>query len=403
MAIEVMNDAMLECTGRVVLKPHEEKRLLQGHRWIYSNEIEHVEGEDTHGSVVEIVRHDGRLVGRGFYNANSLIAIRILTMKKERVDRPFFAERIRRAMDRRLRWYRDLSSYRLVHGESDDLPGLIIDKYADYLVLQTFCLGMDRIKDVICDVLEEILHPGGIMERNGSYLRLREGLPSRCGVLRGNIPEKITIEECDLRFEVDVVSGQKTGFFFDQRDNRVLMRRYTSGARVLDVYCNDGAFSLHAVKGGASAVLGIDVASESIDRARNNALLNTLEDHCQFEVMEAGRGMESLRQQGEKFDVVILDPPAFTKTRKNVSAARRGYEDVNGKAMRLLRAGGILATSSCSFHITEETFLRCVQMAANKAHRGLRQFEWHTQAADHPVLPAMPETKYLKFGVFQVD
>ncbi|MFQ5700351.1 MAG: class I SAM-dependent rRNA methyltransferase [Acidobacteriota bacterium] len=390
-----------ESTGRVLLKTRQEARLLGGHQWVFSNEIDSVEGEPVNGGVVEVTRRDGRLIGLGYYNAHSLIAVRLLTSRREAIDRGFFVDRIRSAWDRRRLVYPDLVSYRLVHGESDGLPGLIIDKYEDCAVIQTLCLGMDRAKDTICDALEELMRPRCVVERNESHLRRREGLPARRGVLRGETVEPVLIEEDDLRFAVDLLAGQKTGFYFDQRENRFLVRRYASGARVLDVFCHDGAFGLHAARGGASQVLGLDVAPDAVDRARRNASLNGLEDRCRFEAMEANSALEGLRMQGERFDMIILDPPAFTKSRKNVPAAKKGYEDLNRRALRVLRRGGILATSACSFHITEETFLSCIRRAAQRTNRSLCQFEWRTQAPDHPILPGMPETKYLKFGLFE--
>ena len=393
----------LESSGRIVLKPHEEMRILRGHRWVFSNEIERIDGVAQHGGIVDVARHDGRPVGMGFYNAHSLIAVRLLGARREPVNADFFEGRISTALALRRRLYPDQLSYRVVHGESDDLPGLIVDKYADCLSIQTLCLGMDRRLDLICDALTRLFSPRAIVERNESHLREREGLPPRRGLLRGETPGPTLIEEGGVRFEVDPLAGQKTGFFFDQRENRILMRRYAPGMRVLDAYCADGAFALHAVQGGAAAVLGIDVAAESIERARRNAILNGLEMGCQFEAVDSLTAMESLHAKGERFDVVVLDPPSFTRSRKNVPAAKKGYEEVNRKALRLLRRGGILATASCSFHITEETFLDCIQTAAFRAERHLRQLEWRTQAPDHPVIPAMPETRYLKFGVFQAD
>ena len=397
--------AAAETSGlaRVVLNPREEGRLLRGHRWVFSNEIERVEGEPAPGGLVDVVRQDGRLVGVGCYNPHSLIAVRMLSDKREPIDRAFFVARLRHAMILRKRLYPGHESFRLAHGESDDLPGLIVDKYEDCLALQTLCLGMDLMKETICDALEEVFKPRCIVERNESSLREREGLPPRSGVLRGTAPETVTIREADLRFEVDLLGGQKTGFYFDQRENRLAVRRFVSGARVLDAYCHDGAFALHAVKGGAAAVLGLDIDPQAVERARRNALLNELEGGCQFEAVEAGTGMESLHTGGDRFDVIVLDPPSFTRTKKNVPAAKKGYEEVNRKAMRILKRGGILATASCSFHITDETFLDCVRESAFKTNRVLRLLEWRSQAPDHPVLPAMPETRYLKLGLFQVD
>ncbi|HET9480590.1 MAG TPA: class I SAM-dependent rRNA methyltransferase [Candidatus Polarisedimenticolia bacterium] len=389
--------------ARVVLRAREEARILRGHRWVFSNEIARVDGEPAPGSVVDVVRQDGRFLGRGFYNAHSLIAVRILSDKHETIDRAFVAARLRRALLLRRRLYPGAESFRLVHGESDDLPGLIIDKYEDCFSIQTLCLGVDLMKEAIVDALEEVFRPRCVVERNTSSLRQREGLDSRSGVLKGEAPERVLIAEGDLKFEIDLLGGQKTGFYFDQRENRACIRRYVPKARVLDAYCHDGAFALHAAKGGADAVLGLDVTPEAIARAQRNAQLNALDGICQFEALEAGAAMETLHGSTDRFDVVILDPPSFTRTRKNVVAAKKGYEEVNRKAIRLLRRGGILATASCSFHITDETFMGCIQEAAFRTNRVLRLLEWRSQAPDHPILPSMPETRYLKFGVFQVD
>ena len=392
-----------EPEARLILKRHEDGRIVRGHRWVFSNEIERMEGEPSPGGIVEVVRADGRAIGLGCYNPHSLIAVRILTDKRERIDRGFFVSRLRHALLLRKRLYPDHESFRLVHGESDDLPGLIVDKFEDCLAVQTLCLGIDLMKEEICDALEDVLHPRCIVERNESNLREREGLPIKSGVLRGDAPAKIVIREADLKFEVDLLVGQKTGFYFDQRENRIVMRRFAPGARVLDAYCHDGAFALHMARAGAAAVLGLDISPDAIERARANALLNQLEPRCQFESIETGAAIEALHGKGERFDVVILDPPSFTRTRKNVPAAKKGYEEVNRRALRVLKRGGILASATCSFHITDETFLGCIQEAAFKTNRVLRLLEWRSQAPDHPILPSMPETRYLKFGVFQVD
>jgi len=392
-----------QVSGRVLLNPREEGRILRGHRWVFSNEIARVEGGPAAGDVVEVARQDGRLLGLGLYNPATLIAVRMLTDRRESIDTDFLASRIRRALVLRKRLYPDSSSFRLVHGESDDLPGLIVDRYEDCLSVQTLCVGMDRMKDRLCDALEDVLHPRSIVERNESHLREREGLDRRSGVLRGDAPGVVEIHEADLRFSVDPLAGQKTGFYFDQRENRLYLRRFASGARVLDAFCNDGAFALHAAKAGASAVLGLDIAPGAVTRAGDNAVLNGLEDRCQFETVEAGAALDALHARAERFDVIILDPPSFTRTRKNVPAAKKGYEEINRKAMRILRRGGILASASCSFHITDETFMGCIQEAAFRTTRTLRLLEWRSQAPDHPILPAMPETRYLKFGAFQVD
>jgi len=352
---------------------------------------------------VDVVRQDGRLVGVGHYNPHSLIAVRLLSDHREAIDQAFLMGRLRRALRLRQRLYPDAASFRLVHGESDDLPGLIVDRYEDCLAVQTLSLGMDQILETVCDALEEVLKPRCIVERNESALREREGLPMRAGVLRGDAPDTVRVREGELSFDVRLKEGHKTGFYFDQRENRWAMRRFAAGARALDAYCHDGAFGLNLARSGAQAVLGLDISPEAIEAARGNAALNDLGEICQFEAGDVGPALDTLHASNERFDVIVLDPPSFTRTKKNVASARKGYEEINRKAMRVLRRGGILGTASCSFHITDETFLGCIQEAAYRTQRVLRMLEWRSQAPDHPILPSMPETRYLKFGIFEVD
>jgi 23S rRNA (cytosine1962-C5)-methyltransferase len=283
------------------------------------------------------------------------------------------------------------------------MPGLIVDRYEDCLALQTLSLGMDRMKETVCDALEEVLKPRCIVERNESALREREGLPMQAGVLRGTPPETVRVREGDLLFDVRLMGGHKTGYYFDQRENRQAMRRFAPGTRALDAYCHDGGFALSLARGGAHAVLGVDISAEAIEAARGNAALNGLDQVCEFQPGDVGPALEALHTGNERFDIIVLDPPSFTRTKKNVPAARKGYEEINRKAMRILRRGGILGTASCSFHITDETFMGSVQEAAFRTQRVLRLLEWRSQAPDHPILPSMPETRYLKFGIFEVD
>jgi 23S rRNA (cytosine1962-C5)-methyltransferase len=389
--------------GQVVLRRREEKRILSGHAWVFSNEIDKIEGEPPAGSVVAVTRADGKLVGYGLFNPKSLIAVRIFSRRASAIDPAFLAERLGKARDLRERLYPGADGCRLVHGESDGLPGLIVDRYGETLVIQTLALGMDLLKETICDALQLLMNPRAIVERNESALREYEGLPRIGGLLRGTIPEPVRIHESDVVFEVDVLHGHKTGFYHDQRENRIALRRFAPGARVLDVYCHDGAFALHAARAGAKEVTGIDVAEDALGRASLNAAINGLEGTCRFEAADAPEALRLLHDAGERFDLVILDPPSFTRSKKAVAAARRGYVDVNRRAIRILARGGILATASCSHHITDETFLECVQEASIGVDRSLRLLEWRSQAPDHPVLPAMPETRYLKFGILQVD
>ena len=398
-----MTQAQIGTLGQVVLRRREEKRILTGHAWVFSNEIDKIEGEPPAGSVVAVTRADGKLVGYGLFNPKSLIAVRIFSRRAPAIDAAFLGERLRKARDLRERLYPGADGYRLVHGESDGLPGLVVDRYGDALSIQTLSLGMDLLKERICDGLQELLHPVAIVERNESALREYEGLPRLGGLLRGTLPEPVRIHESDVLFEIDLLHGHKTGFYYDQRENRMALRRFAPGTRVLDVYCHDGAFALHAARAGAREVTGIDVAEEALGRARRNAELNGLDGICRFEAADAPEALRLLHDAGERFDLIILDPPSFTRSKKAVAAARRGYVDVNRRAIRILSRGGILATASCSHHITDETFLECVQEASIGVDRSLRLLEWRSQAPDHPVLPAMTETRYLKFAILQVD
>lgn len=398
-----MSAAQVGTLGQIVLRRREEKRILAGHAWVFSNEIDRIEGEPPAGSVVAVTRAGGKLVGYGLFNPKSLIAVRLFSRRETAIDLPFLVDRLRRARALRERLYPGADGWRLAHGESDGLPGLVVDRYDRALAIQTLALGMDLLKDRICDALEEIFGPAAIVERNESALRDYEGLPRVGGVLRGALPESVRIHEMDLAFEIDLLRGHKTGFYYDQRENRMAIRRFAGGARVLDLYCHDGAFALHAAKAGATEVVGVDVAEDAVARARRNAEINRLDGVCRFEAADAPEALRLLHDAGEKFDLIVLDPPSFTRSKKAVPGAKRGYMDVNRRAIRILARGGILATASCSHHITDETFMECIQEAATGVDRTLRLLEWRSQAPDHPVIPAMPETRYLKFALLQVD
>jgi 23S rRNA (cytosine1962-C5)-methyltransferase len=386
---------------QIILKRKEEERILNGHQWVFSNEVKEAKGSPDAGDIVELRRHDGKFLGLGFYNPHSLIAVRFLTCEREEISFDFFERRILQAYEVRRRLYPRSPMFRLVHGESDYLPGLVVDKYGDYLSVQTYSLGMDDRLTLICDVLESVFQPKGIVERNASQLRSLEGLPERKGALRGKL-EPCTLVEHDIQYEIDLLEGQKTGFYLDQRENRKSIRRYSDGASVLDCFCNDGGFGLNAAAAGAVSVLGIDISESAVRRADRNALSNKFSKTCHFRSGDVFQVSKSLLEKKETFDVVVLDPPSFTKSKRSLPTAKQGYREINTNAMRLLKEGGVLATSSCSHHLVGESFLEIVGDSARTAGRKVQLIEWRGAAPDHPVLPAMPETRYLKFGVFIV-
>lgn len=387
---------------QLLLRKHEDKRIRRGHLWAFSNEVKEIRGDPAAGDIIDLCDHSGKFLGTGFYNPHSLIAFRLLTTDDRAIDFQFFEKRIRNALSLRKRLYPDTDAFRLVHGEGDFLPGLVVDRYENCLAVQTFSAGMDKRLTLICDVLESLLHPRGIVERNESPLRALEGLDERKGVLRGN-PAPVTIREADVQFEIDLLEGQKTGFFLDQRENRILLRRFVHGAHVLDCFCNDGGFALHAAKGGAEDVLAIDVSAGAIQRASRNAEINALKHRCTFRSADAFEFLKEGAGGKNRFDVVVLDPPSFTKSRKNVGTAKRGYREINANAMKLLDEGGILASASCSHHVSGDDFVDILGDSASAAGRRVRILERQGAAPDHPILPSMPETEYLKFAILQVE
>jgi 23S rRNA (cytosine1962-C5)-methyltransferase len=386
--------------NQIILKKHEDARLLAGHQWIFSNEIASLNGHPQAGDVVEIVSHEGHFLGLGFFNPHSLISVRFLTPQHEEISSEFFERRITSAWNLRKRLFPDSETYRLVNGESDYLPGLIVDKYNEYLSIQTLSSGMDKRLNEICEVLESLLHPKSIAERNDTPLRTLEHLEEKKGILRG-VAEHTIVSEHGAKFNVDLLKGQKTGFFLDQRQNRKAIRQHVRGGEVLDCFCNEGGFAINASLGEAKHVLGVDISEIAVERARVNAVINQREniDFKQGDVFEV---LKEYSAQAKKFDVVILDPPSFTRSRKNVKSALRGYRAINGLALSIINEGGFLVTASCSHHITEESFLETVDESSRKSGRKLRLLELSGASPDHPVLISMPETKYLKFAVFSV-
>lgn len=391
---------MLE-RARVILKKGEHKKIVEGSPWIYENEIFKIEGFFSPGDIVDVYDFSRSFIGRGYINPNSKIRVRILTRKEEEIDREFFKERILKAWEYRKK-LGYLDSCRLVFAEADFIPGLIIDKFNDIFVIQTLALGIDRFKDLIVDILDELFQPKGIYERNDASVRELEGLPLIKGFLRGNFDTKIIIEENGLKVIVDVENGQKTGYFLDQRENRASLKGIVEGAEVLDVFCYTGGFSLHALKYGAKEVVAVDSSSYALNLARENAKLNGYENKIEFIEENAFDLLRRFHKEGRSFDVVILDPPAFAKSQKNLDSALRGYKEINLRAMKIIRDGGFLITCSCSQHVTRELFERVIEDASYDANRILRLIEFRYQAKDHPILISHPESLYLKCGIYQV-
>ncbi|MBQ6326713.1 MAG: class I SAM-dependent rRNA methyltransferase [Clostridia bacterium] len=386
--------------AKVTLRKTRETRVRGGHPWIYASEIEKVEGAFDNGDIVDVADFRGKFIGRGFYNPQSQISLRILTRNDEPCDRDFFARRIQEAWDYR-RLLCDPMSCRLIYSESDFLPGLVVDKFADVLVLQSLSLGIERIKDMICDLLMEIIQPVGIWERSDVPVRRLEGMEQTTGLLRGEVPDEVDMVENGIHFLVDVKHGQKTGFFLDQKQNRAALAPLCRDARVLDCFCHNGSFSLHAAKYGARSVLGVDISEEALEVARRNAALNGFEN-VTFEAHNCFDLLHELTDAGEKFDLVILDPPAFTKNQAAVPSAIRGYKEINLRGLKLVRPGGFLVTCSCSQHVLPEMFQDVINQAARDAKKRIRLVEYRTQGYDHPILPQSVETKYLKTMIIQV-
>ncbi len=388
---------MASCT----LFPGKEKRVLDGHPWVFRSDIKKTDAEAQPGCVVKVYAGNGRYLGQAFYNPQSQITLRFLTHGKEAVDGAFIQSRVFRAVDYR-RLFADLKSCRLVFSESDSLPGLIVDAFGDVLCVQFLCLGIDRFREDVLDALTEALHPAAIYERSDAPVRELEGLNQTAGLLRGQMPERVEILENGVRFLVDVKEGQKTGYFLDQKENRAAIAPFVRDKEVLDCFTHTGAFALHAAHFGAKAVTAVDISEFACECARKNAELNGF-TQIEFVTANAFDYLKEKSLSGPCFDVVILDPPAFTKSRATVDAAARGYKEINLRGMKLVRPGGYLVTCSCSQHMSPEAFLNVVKDAAKDARVSLMQVEYRTQGRDHPILPAAPETQYLKCGIFRID
>ncbi|MEX2090041.1 MAG: class I SAM-dependent rRNA methyltransferase, partial [Bacteroidota bacterium] len=387
-------------SNQIILRKNEEHRILAGHQWVFSNEIKTILGNPEAGDVIELARSDGKFLGQGFYNPHSLIAFRLLSRDHVSITFEFLEERIRQALQLRQRIYPGSETFRVVHGESDFLPGLIIDKYNEFLSIQTLSVGMDRRLSLISDVLDSLFHPKAIVQRNESPLRSLEQLSPEKGVVRGTLGQTI-INENDLKFKVDLLTGQKTGFFLDQRENRKAIRRYARDAVVLDCFCNEGGFALNAAHGGAKSVLAVDISDGAVTNARVNATIGTAEN-VSFETADVFEKLKALEETQSRFDMVILDPPSFSRNKKTVATALKGYKEINTRALKLLNPGGFLVTASCSHHVSEDAFLETIEAAGRTSRRLLQLLEYAGAAPDHPTLVAMPETSYLKFAIYSV-
>ena len=359
------------------------------------------------GSLVEVRDFDGYGMGTGFYNSRSKIRVRMMSRKAgQPIDRDFLRMRVQNAWDYRKKTV-DTSSCRIIFGEADFLPGLVVDKFSDVLVVQSLALGIDRMKEEILSLLVEVLRADGveirgIYERSDAKVRLQEGMERFKGFIGDPFPTKVEITENGVRYIVDVEDGQKTGFFLDQKYNRLAIQRLCRDAEVLDCFTHTGSFALNAGIAGAKSVLGVDASELAVEQARENAALNGLSETVKFVCEDVFELLPRLEEQGKKFDVVILDPPAFTKSRNSVKNAVKGYREINLRAMKLVKDGGFLATCSCSHFMSYEMFTQTIGQAARNVHKRLRQVEYRTQAADHPILWAAEESYYLKFYIFQV-
>ena len=380
-----------------------EKAIYDGHPWIYKNAIDRVRGDYGPGDLVEIKDWRGKFLGIGYINPASYISARILTRKKEDIDRRFWRKRLERALDFRKKLNIDaLDAYRLVFSEADFMPGLIIDKFNDYLVMQVLTLGMERLKEAIVGIIVDLLPVKGIYQKNDIAVRSIEGLSMVDELLFGEVPDEVIINENGVQFYVNISGGQKTGHYLDQRCNRALLNPISRGAHVLDAFCYTGGFGLNAANFGAKSVLGIDASEDAVRTARRNAELNGVSEICEYEVANVFDRLRELEEKGLQFDLVVLDPPAFAKNKRAVEGALKGYKEINLRAMKILKSSGFLLTCSCSHHISWDLFEGIILEAAKDAHKSLRVVARTGQPSDHPVLMGFDESLYLKCLLLEV-
>lgn len=377
-------------------------RVLQGYPWVYRNELPDLLPDFRSGELVELADSRGRFVAIGYCNPKSVISVRILSREREKIDGNFFLKRIEAAYSYRKRFYPGEESYRVVYSEADLLPGLIIDRYGPYIVIQVLTAGMQRHIDSIIAAIDSLFSPKAIVARNDIPSRALEGLAVERKVLSGKLEPPVVISKNGLAFEIDLLEGQKTGFFLDQSENYLLLKGLVDGGEVLDTFCYVGGWSVHAARFGAKSIIGIDVSAGAIGFARRNAARNGFESQCRFEVGNVFDVLKAQEEEKKRYDCIILDPPSFVKRRKEIENAVRGYKEINLRAMKLLRPGGFLVTCSCSYHLSEARFREVLLDAAKDVKRILRLVTLRSQARDHPILLSLSETEYLKCAVLQV-
>ncbi|MDR0696005.1 MAG: class I SAM-dependent rRNA methyltransferase [Christensenellaceae bacterium] len=385
----------------VILKRSEDKRILAGHPWVYANEVSKIEGKDVPGSVCRVESFDRRFIGLGFINHLSKIIVRMISYNDIQIDQKFFENRIRQANQFRI----DLGfkdCYRVVFSESDYLPGLIIDKFSDHLVIQLLSLCMDKRKSMIVDILKEVFSPACIVERSDSSIRLKEGLKEIKGVLWGALNENLIISENNIKFKINLLDGQKTGFFLDQKINREKLMRFAKGKTILDAFCNQGGFSLCAAASGANEITAVDIDDKALSSLKHNALINSISNITCIEA-DVFDFLRKSKREGVKYDVIILDPPGFIKSKDKIKEGYAGYKDINILAMKLLTHGGILLTYSCSQHMTPTLFINMLKESAVHAGVTARLIDYGTQAPDHAPLIALDESLYLKSAILKID
>lgn len=392
----------MQIHANVFLRKDGQHRIENGHPWVFQSELDYIKGNFKPGDIVDVYNWQKMFLGRGYINPKSQILVRILTTEQEEIDRGFFKRRIETAWAYRKKFISEPDYCRLINGEGDFIPALIVDKFGDYIVIQMLSLGIDIRKDMIISILEELFQPKGIYERNDVSVRRLEGLEQKKGYLKGEFPTTLRVLENGISFYVDIKNGQRTGFFYDQRENRQFLQQISKDAEVLDCFCHTGAFTVYAALYGAKSITAIDISEDAIGLAIKNAKLNNVDHVCDFQVTNAFNYLRINSDLGKQFDVVILDPPAFTKSRKALEGAARGYKEINLRGIKMVRPGGYLITCSCSYHMDRELFKLIIVDAAKDAKRSIRMVEYRTQAKDHPSLPVAEETEYLKFMIIQV-